>query len=983
MRFANIKYLILINVVFILYSSVYAKDPPFLTQKKSEWVDSIVSGLSLEEKIAQLMMITAYPNQGDAHISNLKKLVKEHKPGGILVMQGTATNTAKLINELQAVSETPLLVAIDGETGLGFRLENTMSYPYQQALGAVGNNKLLYYMGRDMGVQFKQMGIHINFAPVSDINTNPENPVINFRSFGEDKHAVAAKTWAVAKGLQDERIIPVIKHFPGHGDTNTDSHYTLPVLNHSKERLDSIELYPFRALIDSGVSGIMTAHLHVKAMDKTVTPSSLSKNVVQNYLVDSLGFNGFIVTDAMNMKGVVSPNAELQALIAGNDMVEFVPNLNKAIQSVKNGVANSMISEEEITRKCTKILALKKWCGLDNYEPLDFSQLPTKSSNFAHNATQRKLVASSLTVLRNKETLPIQNLDTLKIATVEIGSSKYSSFQETVSNYKTADHYKISKTATDKDIDALIEKLKAYNLVIGSIHGIHIYPQKKYGISQAQFNLVEKIQSTNKSVFVFFGNAYALQYFKNIEKADGLILAYQDNNLTQSLCAQLLFGAIETDARLPIKIDNRFPYGTGIDLKKNKSLRFGIPEEVGIDSKLLARKVDSIANLGIDSAAFPGCQVLIAKNGAIIFHKCYGYYTYKKKQLVHPDNIYDWASLTKITGPLPALMKLNDEGKFLVVFPLSAYWTDWKKTNKRNLKIRDILAHQGRLKVFIPLWHSTLKDNQRIRSRVFKKHPSKSYSLRVSSNLYMNKKYKAEMFNEINDSPLNSRKKYQYSGLAFYIFPSLIERLSGEDYEAYLNYNFYAPMGASTVKYNPYKYYPISRIIPTEEDDFFRNELLQGFVHDEGAAMMGGVSGNAGLFGNAIDLAKIMQMYLQKGYYGGKRYLSENVLNEFTKRQFPENENRRGLGFDKSYIDNYKNDLVDAYPAVSTSENSFGHSGYTGTFAWADPDNELLFIFLSNRVHPTRNNSKIYDLNIRTAMHQEIYNCFNSVHINH
>ncbi len=983
MRFANIKYLLLINVVFVFYSSVYAKDPPFLTQINSEWVDSIISGLSLEEKIAQLMMISTYPNQGDEHISNLKKLIKEHKPGGILVMQGTATNTAKLINELQAVSETPLLIAIDGETGLGFRLENTMSYPYQQALGAVRNNMLLYYMGRDMGVQFKQMGIQINFAPVSDINTNPENPVINFRSFGEDKYAVATKTWKVAKGLQDEGIIPVIKHFPGHGDTNSDSHHTLPVVSHSKERLDSIETYPFRALIDSGVSGIMTAHLHVKAMDKTVTPSSLSKNVVQNYLIDSLGFNGFIVTDAMNMKGVASPNAELKALIAGNDMVEFVPNLNKAIQSVKNGVANAMISEEEITRKCAKILAIKKWSGLDNYEPLDFSQLPTKSSNFAHNANQRKLVANSITVLRNKETLPIQNLDTLKIATVEIGSSKYSSFQETVSKYKTADHFKISKTATDKDVDALIEKLKAYNLVIGSIHGIHIYPPKKYGISQAQFNLVEKIQSTTKSVFVFFGNAYALKYFNGIENADGLIMAYQDNNLTQSLSAQLLFGAIETDARLPINIDNRFPYNSGIDLKKNKSLRFGIPEEVGINSKLLTRKVDSIANLGIDSAAFPGCQVLIAKNGAIIFHKCYGYYTYKKKELVKTDNIYDWASLTKITGPLPALMKLNDEGKFHVDFPLSAYWTDWKKTNKKNLKIRDILAHQGRLKVFIPLWHSTLKDNPRIRSKIFKKNPSKNYSIRVSSTTYMNKKYKDEIFNEINDSPLNPRNKYQYSGLAFYIFPSLIEKLSGEDYESYLNNNFYAPLGASTVKYNPYKYFPIDRIIPTEDDDFFRNELLQGFVHDEGAAMMGGISGNAGLFGTAIDLAKIMQMYLQKGYYGGKRYLSEKVVNEFTKRQFPENENRRGLGFDKSYIDNYKNELVDAYPAVSTSENSFGHSGYTGTFAWADPDNELLFIFLSNRVHPTRNNSKIYDLNIRTAMHQEIYNCFNSAHINH
>ena len=860
-----------------------------------------------------------------------------------------------------------------GKLVLGFRLDSTLNYPNAQALGALQNNHYLYLMGRDMGKQLKSMGIHINFAPVCDINTNPNNPVINFRSFGEDKHMVAAKAWQISKGMQDEGVVPVIKHFPGHGDTQTDSHHTLPVLNHSKERLDSLETFPFKILIDSGVSGVMTAHLYVKALDSVSTPASLSKNVVGKYLAKELGFKGLIVTDAMNMKGVAKPNAELEALKAGNDMLEFVASLKTSISSIKAGIKNKNLDEEEINQKCTKILALKKWCQLDTYAPSDLSNLPTCYSNLLYNATQRTLVASSLTVLSNSQALPIEHLDTIKLATISIGRETISEFQQMVSKYKTADHFALPKNATDSEVSALLDKLKPYNLVVGGIHGIHQYPSGKYGVTAAQQKLVSGISASHKTVLVFFGNAYALKYFDGIENASGLVMAYQDNSLTQNLSAQLLFGALETDAKLPVHVDGRFPLHTGIQLKKNKSLQFGIPEELGISSLFLKQKIDSIAQLGIDSAAFPGCQVLVAKDGKVIFHECYGYYTYQKKQAVNCGNIYDLASLTKIIGPLPALMKLADENRFLLDVPFSTYWEDWKDSDKKGITVRDILAHQGRLKAWIPFWQATKKPNGRLDTKIFKTHPSKNYNLRVCSNLYMNKHYLPHMLEEIKGSPLLSTKKYTYSDMAFYLFPSIIETITGENYEHYLKANFYAPLGASTFTYNAYKHFPKDQAIPTELDDFFRKELLQGFVHDEGAAMMGGVSGNAGLFGSALDLAKIMQMYLQNGYYGGRKYVSARTIEEFTKCQFPENDNRRGLGFDKPYIDNYKNKLIDAFPAVSASELSFGHSGFTGTFAWADPANNLLFIFLSNRVYPTRENSKIYKLNIRTAMHQAIY----------
>jgi len=961
--------------IAVIAPNCFAQAPPFTALKDDEWVQQQLEKMSIDERIAQLMMITVYPEQNEASKAIYKKRIETWKPGGILVMQGAPSKTASWINQFQDVSETPLLVAIDGEWGPAMRIDSTIVYPYAQSLGAVQDSSLLYQMGADIACQLKQMGIHMNFAPVADINTNPKNPVIGFRSFGENRQNVAQKAWMLAKGMQDNLVIPVAKHFPGHGDTKTDSHKTLPLIPHAKNRIDSIESYPFRYLSDRGISGIMSGHLNVPSLDESGKTSSLSEKIITNYLKKEIGFKGFVVTDAITMNGVKAEpgRAELEALIAGNDMVEFVPDVAKVVETVKKAIENGEISEEEINEKCRTVLALKRWAGLHQYQPAQIKNLYEYLNQPNFQVTYRKLIKQSLAVLINNSTLPLQNLEDLKIATINLGGEQKSAFQKMLEKYTAMDHFSLPQNATEPSWAALRHKLDNYNLVIAGISGINKYSSKQYGISEIQQKAVADLVNEKNTVFAFFGNAYALKHFSNIHHAKALVLAHQDNNLTQELAAQLIFGAFDSKGKLPVTIDKRFVVGNGLPLKANQSLSYTIPEEAGMNSLVLNKKIDSLATLGISEGAFPGCQVLVAKNGQVVLHNCYGYHTYDSINPVTQKNIYDWASVTKVTGPLPAIMKLVDEKKINLNDKFSKYWPDFIGSNKEHISFREVLAHQARLASWIAFWTMTLQEDGTLDKNVFKRNPSTQFNIRVSNGICMNSDFKKTMFDTIRTSELEKRKRYLYSGLSFYLYPEIIENLTQTPYEEYLKSTFFVPLGASTITFNAYKHFPLQQIIPTEVDDFFRMEKMHGYVHDEGAAMMGGISGNAGLFGNTNDLAKLFQLYLQKGYFGGRRYISESTIDEFTRIQFPENENRRGLGFDKPLIDNYKNKLEDAYPAVSSSTASFGHSGYTGTFAWADPENQLLFIFMSNRVYPTRDNTKLYELNIRTAMHQAIY----------
>ena len=933
-----------------------------------------MNALTPDERIAQLIMLRAHSNKNEAHIQSLKKLIDEHKVGGLVVFQGGPGRQARLLNRLQEASEVPLLVAMDAEWGVGMRLDSTVSYPYQMTLGAIQNSQLLYQMGQQVARDLRRVGVHANFAPVVDVNNNPDNPVINFRSFGEDKDNVAAKGVAYMRGLQDEQILTTAKHFPGHGDTDTDSHKALPQINHPIDRLTDIEMYPFRKLIEAGVGGVMIAHLDIPALDPNGVPSTLSKPIVTGMLKDKLGFKGLIVTDAMDMKGVTKGNepgvVDKDALMAGNDVLELTEDVPKAIAEVRKAIEGGQLSQADIDERCRKMLAVKRWVGLHQYQPTKVSNIVNEMNTPTAELLKRNLVEASLTVLRNENNLlPLRRLDTLRIASVSIGVTKPTAFQRMLELYTGVKHFTLAKQVNDSQVQALDKQLADYDLVIAGVHDDSKYPRNSLKFSSALVGYITKLAKRDNTVFAVFKNPYALAKMPSIDQSDALIVTHQDSQLAEELTAQLIFGGVSASGRLPVSVGNTFAVKAGLDVVGDLRLGYSTPEAVGMNSQILYHRIDSLVQEAIDAKATPGCEVLVARNKKVVMYKAYGEHVYHDTVSVERSDLYDLASVSKIASALPALMKLHGEGKFDLEAGLDDYLPYFRGSNKAGVPFREILAHQARFKPWIPYWTSTRRKNGSYKWFTIKSDSSRRFPVKLTDGMYLHRNYQKKIFRAIKQSPLEEEKKYRYSGLLFYLLPTLVSELSGEDYLTYLNENFYGPLGATTLTYNPTKQFPPSRIVPTEDDYLFRREAIHGRVHDEGAIMMGGVSANAGLFSNANDLAKLMQMYLNGGEYGGDRYISEATLKEFTRYQFPDNDNRRGLGFDKPYFERSE----DGNAAVSASDASFGHSGFTGTFTWADPEYDLVYVFLSNRVHPTRDNNRLGQLNTRTKIQQVLY----------
>lgn len=964
------------SITLVKAQGINPATPPFFAYQHSAWVDSVFNTLSPDERIAQLIVVAAYSNRGPEHRQEILKQINEQKVGGLIFFQGGPGREAKQINEYQEASEVPLLIAIDAEWGLGMRLDSTISYPFQMTLGAIQDDDLIYQMGAEIARQLKRAGIHVNFAPVVDVNNNPRNPVINYRSFGEDKYNVAQKGIAYMKGMQDQNILATAKHFPGHGDTDTDSHLALPQINHPRERLESLELYPFREIIKAGIGGIMVAHLNIPALDPTRgLPSTLSKPIITDLLKNELGFEGLIVTDAMNMKGVTGSNPpgviDKDAVLAGNDMLEFTEDVPRAIAEIRKAINQGLITQEEIDQKCRKMLAVKHWVGLDQYQSIAISDIVNELNTPTGQLLNRELMEAALTVLRNRDSLmPVRRLDTLDIASVSFGVDKITPFQKMLSLYTGVKHFMLPQNATQTQVDLLKEQLKEYNLIIGGVHDESKYPRNRLSFSKPAQGLISELAGKENTIMAVFKNPYVLDKLKNIEETDGLIVTYQDNVNAEELAAQLIFGGVSANGRLPVSVGDKFALGEGIEVVGDIRFNYTLPEDAGMDSKVLYDRIDSLVKQAIEAKAIPGCQVFVARDKKVVMYKAYGLQQYSDTVKVNRTDLYDLASITKISSALPALMKLHDEGKFDLEASIDNYLPYFKNSNKADVPFRDILAHQARFKPWIPYWMSTLRKNRSYKWFTFKSDSSRRFPIKVTDDMWLHRKYRKKIFKAIKKSPLEEEKKYLYSGLAFYLLPTIVEKLTDKDFVSYINETFYGPLGATTLTYRPYEKFPLSTIVPTENDYLFRHEPIHGPVHDEGAIMMGGVSANAGLFANANDLAKLMQMYLDKGTYGGKQYIQASTMEEFTRYQFPDNNNRRGLGFDKPSLE-YKGDESNA--AGDASPASFGHSGFTGTFTWADPENNLLYVFLSNRVHPTRDNTRLYQLNTRTKIQQVLY----------
>lgn len=971
-----------ILTVAILLSAIAAAaqsaDPPFLKYAEHPWVDSVMKSLTAEERIGQLIWIAGFANRGISYDVEISNMVGKYGIGGVIFFQGNAPKQVEMINYFREVSKVPPLIAIDGEWGLGMRLEEIEDFPYQMTLGAIRNDSLIYAMGRLIALQMKRSGVDINLAPVADVNNNPKNPVINYRSFGERPEAVAAKTIAYMMGMQDNGIMAVAKHFPGHGDTEVDSHLDLPVIRHDRARLELVELLPFRALVKSGIGGVMPGHIWIPALDSANNlPATISHPILTGLLKEDMEFKGLILSDAMNMGGITRytkpGESEVMALKAGMDVLEYVIDPEKAIKSIMAAVKTGELTQAGIDERCRKVLAAKYWAGLNIPAPLTDYRIVEDLFTPEMKALNRELYASAMTVLENKENiLPLRRLESLRIATLAVNRREVSEYQKSLGRYSRMDHFTIDLNGGE-GYWQLLEKLKGYDVVITGIYGNDQRSGRALGVNAGLDSLLTKLNRQNKAIITWFGSPYSIAGLPSIENAAGVILAYQMNEYTESLAAQLIFGGFGARGSLPVTISEKYHAGYGIKTAGDIRLQFGFPESAGMNSSILNTKIDSLAMLGITEGAYPGCIVMVARKGIVVFNKTYGHHEYDGRIEVKEDDIYDLASVTKISAATPGLMMLDGEGRFSPDEYLGTYVPFFKGSNKEKIVLRDMLTHQAGLVSWIPFWRETMNPSTgEFRNRTFQPGPSDRFPVFVANNLYIHKTYRNRLFRDIRESKMGE-KKYVYSDLTFIIAPEIISSITGGDWVAYITENLYKKLGAYDITFNPYLRYPLSRIVPTEYDSLFRRQLLHGMVHDEGAAMLGGESGHAGLFATAGDLLKLMEMYRRMGSYGGDQLIPEKIMKEYTSYQFAESGNRRGLGFDKPIPNNNELPDKEVYPVRVASPSSFGHSGFTGTFTWIDPEKELTYVFLSNRVYPTRNNSKLSDLNIRTGILQALY----------
>lgn len=942
----------------------------------AQWADSVFKSLTPEERIAQLIMIRAHSNLGQDHIDKVTNDIRNNKVGGIIFFQGGPLRQAQLTNYYQSISKVPLLVGIDGEWGLGMRLDSVISLPRNLMVGALQDSSLAWQYGHLLGEQCRRLGIHIDFAPDMDVNNNPNNPVINDRSFGENKYQVARMGVAMIKGMQDAGILACAKHFPGHGDTDVDSHLDLPVIGKSRRQLDSLELYPFRQAIDSGVGSIMVAHLYVPAIDKRPnTPTSISYNAVTRLLKNELHFKGLVVTDALEMKGIAKfyHNGEesLQSLLAGNDLMILPSTAEGSVAAIMRGIKRGQISWDEVNKRVKKVLRAKYNLGLNNPQVIDTTHL-TADLNAHTDTLVRKIAEQAITLVKNNNRLvPFQvfPIKKEKLAVVAVGADASNTFLQSVKAFRPdADVIVFTSRQPLQDVAPLMNRLQRdYKQVIISLHNYNRRPANSFGITVAEKVLIRQLQQEMPSVLVAFGNPYALQYFCD---APAIMAAYEDDDITQKAAADILFGKRAPKGKLPVTVCN-IPSGTGItyELPKYATLPVIAPEEVGMRSSVL-NEIDGIAKDMMDQGAAPGCEVLAMKDGRVVFNKCYGYYEYNRWEEVTPKSIYDLASVTKICATTISVMRLYDEGKIKLDAKLGDYLPWVKGTDKANMHIRDILLHQAGLVAYIPFYKETLYANGYPDSVLYHKTADSVHTVRVADHMYMDSNYIKVMYQRILDSKLSPRQGYVYSDLDFIFLGKVVEQLTGKKLEDYVRETFYEPLGLETTGFRPRERFPLQRIAPTEHERIFRMQLLRGDVHDPGAAMFGGVAGHAGLFSNASDLGVLLQMLLNGGRYNDIQFIKPETIQLFS--MYGSSQSRRGLGFDKPERDNAHR--KEPYPAASASPLTFGHTGFTGTCIWVDPQYKLVFIFLSNRVCPDGGaNLKLSTMHIREHMLETVY----------
>lgn len=939
--------------------------------KTSSALDLKVSEMTLREQVAQLMMVAMYPKQGEDHHSNIADLIKKEKIGGLIVFQGTSEQVRSRLQSYQSISTIPLLTSIDGEWGPGMRLSDAPSFPKSMALGAIKNDSAIYQMGKEIARELKELGIYVNFAPVVDVNNNPKNPVIGVRSFSDDPDVVIKKARLYMDGMQDNGVMAVLKHFPGHGDVDKDSHKTLPQIPHDRARLDSVELKPFNYLIKDGAMGVMSAHLSVPALDDDPNSiSSFSRIIVTDLLKKEMNFKGLVYTDALNMKGasnyIANDRLEIEALIAGNDILLMPKDVPAALDAILEAIENNEIDKDQIKESCKKVLFYKNQLKIK--APKNNENIKKELNSIEAQVLQKKLIQESLTLLVNQNSiLPLTKLNQKRIVSISIGDNKSVYFDEMLKKYANIKSIHISKKATSDDLNKIKGELNDDDLVIVNFQGNVWTSTSYYGFSSKWRSFVNTINNSYPTLLVMFGNPYTLVDYSEMDKLNALLLVYQYGKTQQEQAAQAIMGGLIVNGVLPVNISKDFPSGFGLSITKTTRFGYADPLEVGVDAHYLT-KIDSIVEDGIVQMAYPGSQVLIARKGKIFYEKNFGYYTYDSIQKVQSNTLYDIASITKVAATALTLMKMQDKGMIDLDYTLGEVIPELVDTSDYNdLDFRSLLAHQAGLRSWIPFYLKTMEEGG-YKTKTFSEKKTDDYSLKVANDLYIHNSFQDSIYSWIIRTPLRTKIKYLYSDIGYYFFLKIIEEMNDEKLDVISTNLFYSPLNLRYTTFRPLDKFDVNQIAPTEDDTLFRKQLIQGNVHDPGAAMMGGVGGHAGLFSNANDLAVIMQMLLNNGNYGGEMFLSDEVIKEYTKCQFCEDDNRRGAAFDKPV-----RDKSDGPTCNCISFNSFGHTGFTGTMVWADPDEEIVYVFLSNRIYPSAENLKLIRMNIRTKIQEEIY----------
>jgi len=972
---------LLTSLIFSALLALSANNPtrPFdfskdLDPREGRWVDSVFNALSDDERLGQLFMLRAHADKDTAYERQVEDLIRRYRPGGLCffnpTLVGTVEKQAELTNRYQAASpRLPLMIAGDYENGIGMRLRSSaISYPRAMMLGAVQDNKLIYDMGRDIARQCRRLGVQVNFAPDVDVNNNAANPVINERSYGEDRANVTAKAFQYMMGLQDGGVLACAKHFPGHGDTNTDSHFDLPLIAHARERLDSIELFPFRALSQAGVGSVMVAHLNVPALDNRENrPTTLSQPTIQALLREQIGFEGLIFTDAMEMQGVTKHfkpgDADVEALRAGNDIVLLPQNVDDAMRAVKAAIADGRLDKERLFASTKRVLRAKYRLGLTQPQRVELANLRRDLNAPEYLVLKRRLIAHALTLVRDSLGLAgFQHVEKYKFASLALGDTNRTIFQTYCGYYAPVTHFNAGKELDSTLQIRLLDTLRKFDVALVSFHNTRTKASDNFGLTDSQIQFVHKLNKLTTVVVTMFGNPYSLKYFDEIPT---LLQAYTEDAPAQELAAQSLFGANDLSGKLPVTASASAKFGQGIQKTfAQKRLGYDLPEAVGMSSDTL-ELMDDLAEELIRTGAAPGCQILVAKDGKVVWHKAYGYFTYAQMMPVTTETIYDLASVTKVAASTISTMKLVENGQLDLDSTMACYVPELLTPDKKSLKIREILAHHAGLTAWIPFYKFTLKDNLPD-AHIYHRERDHDSEIPVAPGMFMENNKVDWVWDTIFKSPLGE-KRYKYSDLGLYLTARAIERTSGLAVNQFAEQNFYRPLGLATMTYNPWQRGLALRCAPTEEDAYFRHQKLQGYVHDMGAAMLGGVSGHAGLFSNANDLARLFQMLLNGGNYGGQQFLKPETIKLFTTRF--NGSTRRGIGFDMKELD----ETASQNMSPLAGPNTFGHLGFTGTCVWADPDKNLIFIFLSNRTYPTMENPKLSDGNYRPKLQGVAY----------